>query len=701
MVSTLVNLGLGALVLSFLVAVYGAVAAVYGEVKKKSHWVESARNSMLLTFPLLTIAISMLIVLLLNNNFEVAYVSSVTSTSMPAYLKVTALWGGQPGSLLFWSWLMSIFASVMTLRDWSRDREFLPWVILVALVTLGVFLLLVIFFENPFARLWAMPGGLVEDHILRPAGAVLFTPANGGGLNPLLRHPGMIIHPPMQYLGFVSFLVPYAYAIAALVTGRTDARWITISRKWTLWAWLFLSLGLVLGMRWAYDVLGWGGYWGWDPSENAALLPWLAATPFLHSVMIQEKRGMFKRWNMILVILTYNLMIFGTFMIRSGLLSSVHAFAQSAIGPILFALIAANIVVSVSLLSKRWKSLDTQTRMVSWLSREGFFLLNNLVFVAILVIVLLGVLFPLITEAGGGIGDMFPSLDHIFTGQKVTVGPDWYERATGPLWAALIFLMGVCPLSAWRVSTAKSLGRNIWKPTILSFVIPIWLIITGMESVWAIFAFWMVALVISVTLYEFYKGALARSRKPNGKNFVVELGNLIVRNRRRYGGYMIHFGIVLMALGVIGIEMFQTETQATVSVGEEITLGDYSVRYDNLAVFDTDDNRNVARAVVSVFKDNEFLEELYPRRDYYYESRQPVTIPGVRSSMEDDLYVLLVDWEEISVTSATFKLYHNPLVSWLWTGAIVLIIGTAVAAWPEKETELAAASLRTVRKLSS
>jgi cytochrome c-type biogenesis protein CcmF len=697
----LVNLGLGALVLSFIVAVYGTAAAIYGEVTKKSHWVESARNSMLLTFPLLTISISMLIVLLLNNHFEVAYVSSVTSLSMPDYLKVTALWGGQPGSLLFWSWLMSIFASVMTLRDWSRDREFLPWVIVVALITLAVFLLLVIGFENPFDRLWVMPDGLVEQHLFQPDGAELFTPADGGGLNPLLRHPGMIIHPPMQYLGFVAFLVPYAFAIAALITGRTDARWITISRKWTLWAWLFLSLGLVLGARWAYDVLGWGGYWGWDPSENAALMPWLAATPFLHSVMIQEKRGMFKRWNMFLVILTYNLMIFGTFMIRSGLLSSVHSFAQSAIGPILFSLIAANIVVSVSLLIRRWKSLDTEIKMVSWLSREGFFLLNNMVFIAILLVVLLGVLFPLITEASGGIGDMFPSLAHIFSGQKVTVGADWYEPITGPLWAALIFLMGICPLSAWRVSTAKSLGRNIWKPTAVAVLIPIWLVIDGMKNVWAILAFWMVALVISVTVYEFYKGASARSRKPNGSNFVVELGRLIVRNRRRYGGYMIHFGIVLMALGVIGIEMFQSETQATLSVGEEITLKDYTVRYENLTVFDTDDNRNVARAEVSVFRDGEYVEELYPRKDYYYESRQPVTIPGVRSTMEDDIYVLLVDWEEISVTSATFKLYHNPLVSWLWIGSIVLIVGTAVAAWPEKEKVVAAAPAHAARKLSS
>jgi cytochrome c-type biogenesis protein CcmF len=388
-------------------------------------------------------------------------------------------------------------------------------------------------------------------------------------------------------------------------------------------------------------------------------------------------------------------------MIRSGLLSSVHAFAQSAIGPILFTLIATNLVISVSLLSKRWKSLDTETHLVSWLSREGFFLLNNLVFMGILVIVLLGVLFPLITEASGGIGDAIPALSGIFSGQKVTVGPDWYESATGPLWAALLFLMGVCPLSAWRVSTAKSLGRNIWKPTLFSLVVPIWLAVTGMKSVWAILAFWLVALVISVTFYEFYKGAQARTRKPGGKNFLVELVNLVVRNRRRYGGYMIHFGIVLMALGVIGIEMFQTETQSTVGVGEQITLGDYSVRYDDLAIWNSADNRNIARAVVSVYKDGTLVDELYPRRDFYYENSQQVTIPGVRSTAEDDLYVLLVDWEDISASSATFKVYHNPLVAWLWTGAIVLIVGTMVAAWPEKETESIKIPVRTVRKAAN
>jgi cytochrome c-type biogenesis protein CcmF len=446
-------------------------------------------------------------------------------------------------------------------------------------------------------------------------------------------------------------------------------------------------MGLVLGMRWAYDVLGWGGYWGWDPVENAALMPWLTATPFLHSVMIQEKRGQMKRWNMFLVILTYDLMIFGTFLVRSGVLSSVHSFAQSAIGPLFFAFIALTFVASIYLLSRRWEELHTETAMASWFSREGFFLINNLLFIAILVVVFWGVIFPILTEATGFVGDLIPSLRDTFTGQKVTVGPSYYERATGPLWAALIFLMGVCPLTAWRISTMKSLGRNIWKPTIASFIVPVYLVVTGMQNWIAILAFWLTALVGAVTLYEFYKGAVARSRR-SGKNFLVELWQLVGRNRRRYGGYMIHFGIILMALGVIGIEMFQTETQATLPLGGQAALGDYSITYESLAEFDTADNRNVARAVVSVYKDDEKVGELYPRRDYFYESRQPMTIPGLRSTMEDDFYIILVDWQPISTQQATFKLFHNPLVNWLWIGSFVLIIGTMVAAWPERETEV-------------
>ena len=425
------NFGYGALVITFLLSIYGVIAAVYGARSNKPAWVESARLAMLLTFPLITLSALSLIYLLVYGHYEVEFVASVTSNSMPLYLRVTALWGGQSGSLVFWAWLMSAFASAVTLRKWHRDREFLPWVIMVALVTLGFFLILIIFFENPFNRLWATASGNVIQAMFQPAGSHLYTGGDGRGLNPLLRHPGMIIHPPMLYLGFVSFVIPYAFAIAALITGRTDDRWIRLTRRWTLVAWLFLSLGLILGGRWAYDVLGWGGYWGWDPVEIAAFMPWLTGTAFLHSVMIQEKRGMLKHWNMVLIILTYSLVIFGTFLTRSGVLSSVHAFAQSAIGPLFFGFIGITFIASLTLLLKRWDSLKSETQMNSMLSREALFLLNNLLFMGILVVCFWGVIFPLISE--------------LVTGQKVTVGPPFYRARHGAFICRLAFIDGNCP----------------------------------------------------------------------------------------------------------------------------------------------------------------------------------------------------------------------------------------------------------------
>lgn len=665
-----INFGYGALFIAFLVSIYGVIAAVYGSRNHALKWVESARLAMLLTFPLLTVSALSLIYLLVTGHYEVEFVSSVTSRSMPLYLRVTALWGAQAGSLVFWSWLLAAFASAVTLRNWERDSEFLPWVIVVALATLAFFLMLVLFFENPFNRLWSLPSGEVVSAMFSPKRGALFTPADGQGLNPLLRHPGMIIHPPMLYLGFVGFVIPYAFAIAALVTGRTDDRWIRLTRGWSLVSWLFLSLGLLLGGRWAYDVLGWGGYWGWDPVEIAAFMPWLTGTAFLHSVMIQEKRGMLKHWNMVLIILTYCLVIFGTFLTRSGVLSSVHAFAQSAIGPMFFGFIGITFIASVSLLLKRWEELKSQVHMTSLLSREALFLLNNLLFLGILVVCFWGVIFPLISE--------------IFTGQKVTVGPPFYERATAPLFGGLLLLMGIAPLAAWRHATVKTIGRAVWKPALFSLLGLIWPLLVGVRQPAALLGFWLAALVSSVTLFEFWRGAVARSRR-GGESLPIALWRLAGRNRRRYGGYIIHLGVVLMSLGIIGIEVFQTETQGTLPQGGSLTLGEYTVVYDSLAVFNTNDGRNVARAVMQVYKEGNYLGELYPRRDFYFESQQPMTIPGVRSTWEDDLYVILVDWQPVSIQSATFKVYHNPLVNWLWSGGLVFILGTLIAAWPEKE----------------
>jgi len=681
------NLGYGTLIITFLVSIYGAVAAYIGARKNQPSWVDSARNAMLLTFPLLTITALSIIYLLISGHYEVQYVTEVSSSSMPIYLRVTALWGGQAGSLIFWSWLMSAFATAVTLRKWDRDREFLPWVILVSLVTLAFFLILSIFVENPFVTFWQSATGNITTAMFQPAGTTLYIPQDGNGLNPLLRHPGMIFHPPMLYLGFVAFVIPYAFAMAALITGRTDDRWIRITRRWTLVAWLFLSLGLLLGMRWAYDVLGWGGYWAWDPVEIAAFMPWLTGTAFLHSVMIQEKRGMLKQWNMVLIILTYDLVIFGTFLTRSGVLSSVHAFAQSAIGPLFFAFIGLTFVASLSLLSRRWNDLKSGVEMTSWFSREALFLLNNLLFVGIFVVCFWGVIFPVISEAMGIVGQKIPTLAGVFTGQKVTVGPPYYERATGPQFAGLLLLMGIAPLSAWTYSTRKTLSNAIWKPLVASLVVVAVLWITGTRTWPALVGFGLCALVTLVTLFEFWRATWAR-HKTHGENLLQALWNMAGKNRRRYGGYIIHIGVVLMALGIIGIELFQTETQGTIPQGGQISLGHYTVQFDSLSVFNTTDGRNVARAVVSVYKNGKYVGELHPRRDYYYESQQPMTIAGVRSNMEDDLYVILVDWQPLSTTGATFKIYHHPLVNWLWLGGFVFILGTLVASWPDKEPEL-------------
>jgi cytochrome c-type biogenesis protein CcmF len=388
--------------------------------------------------------------------------------------------------------------------------------------------------------------------------------------------------------------------------------------------------------------------------------------------MVQEKKGMLKRWNMVLIILTYSLVIFGTFLTRSGVLSSVHAFAESAIGPAFFIFIGVTFVASLALLISRWDSLKSENKLGSMFSREALFLLNNLLFISILVVCFWGVIFPLISE--------------LATGQKVTVGPLFYERATAPLWLGLLILMGVAPLSAYGRSSWKMLGASMWKPMIASLIVPIILYFQGMQIIGALVGYWIASFVLFVTVYEFWRGAMARRRR-HGENLPTALAHLAGRNRRRYGGYIIHLGVVLMAFGIIGIEIFQSETQATLAQGEQLTLGRYVMTYDSLSQFDTQDGRNVARAVVTVYEDGEFVGKLYPRRDFYYASQQPMTIPGVRSTLEDDFYVLLVGWEPIAQAGATFKVYHNPLVNFVWLGGIVFIIGTLVAAWPDQERD--------------
>jgi cytochrome c-type biogenesis protein CcmF len=459
-----------------------------------------------------------------------------------------------------------------------------------------------------------------------------------------------------------------------LLSGRSDDRWIQLSRSWTLWAWLFLSLGLVLGARWAYDVLGWGGYWGWDPVEISALMPWLSGTAFLHAVLIQEKRGMFKQWPIVLIILTYNLVIFGTFLTRSGLLSSVHSFAASTIGPIFLAFIALTIIVSFWLLSARWKNFKSPQVLTSFFSKEALILISVVLFMGLLVTSFWGVLFPKISE--------------LVTGQTVTVGPPFYERVAAPIFGSMLIIMVICPLAVWSYASFKHLGRLLWKPLIVSIIGVVLPLYGGLTNWAAVIGFWLVAFVLAVNAFEFARRTRLR-RRNESESWWDSVVRVFKRNRRSYSAMIIHIGVVLMALGIIGIEFFQTETQGTLAEGEELSLAPYTMEFERLDIFDAKDNRNVARAVVLVKKDGQVIDELYPRRDFFYESGQPMTIPGVRSTLVDDFYVILIDWKAITSEGATFKVYHNPLVKWLWIGTWVVIAGVVVATLPDKKSKTA------------
>jgi len=665
------DLGLITLIIAFLLALYATFASAYGGWYRYQKLVESARNASLLTFPFLTVAVLVIVYSLSTLDFSLAYVYDVSSQAMSPFLRVTALWGGQEGSVLFWAWLMSGFVAAVLLRKWDRDRELMPYFTATAMLTTAFFVGVVLFITNPFERLWHVPGAAeLTQSIFQPANAMPYYPEDGGGLNPLLRHFGMIGHPPTTYLGFTGFVIPFAFAIAAMITGQSRGdEWIRTTRRWTLIAWIFLSIGLILGGRWAYDVLGWGGFWGWDPVENAMLMPWLTGTAFLHSVMMTEKRGMLKKWNMVLIILTYSLSLFGTFITRTGVISSVHAFAKSALGPAFFAFIGLTFLGSVTILYKRWDTLESEHSLESFVSRESAFVLQNMLFLAITFVVFWGTIFPLLSE--------------LVTGTKITVGPPYFQKASGPLFFVLVLLMGVAPLFAWRKQAVRVLGKAIWIPFLASL---------GLTLIWgyahrmhpaSILGLWLVTLTLSLILAEFWKGVQAR-RSSRGEDPLTALFHLIGRNHRRYGGYIIHIGVVLIALGFIGDGSFKVETQGTVSEGESLVIGNYQLQFEQLRGYAGSDGREVVEAVTTLSQNGEAIRSLNPRRDYFVVQQQPVTIPGVYSTPAKDVYVLLVGWDD-GGQSATFKIYINSLINWVWIGGFMMIIGTIIAAWSRTE----------------
>jgi len=633
---------------AFFLSLYTVAASLIGARYRNRDLIESGRNSALSIFILLIIVSASLVYELINTNFNLRYVALNTSTDLPTIYRFTALWAGQAGSLLLWCLVLSLFSSIVVMFSNKRDIDYQPWVVVVLYTVLAFFLYLITFVENPFDLL-------------------PFTPNEGRGLNPILQNGYMAIHPVTLYLGYVGLTIPFAFGMAALISGRLNDSWIRQSRRWTILAWTFLSVGLLLGARWAYLELGWGGYWAWDPVENAAFMPWLTATAFVHSVMIQERNGMLRKWNIILLITTFFLTLLGTFITRSGIISSVHSFAQSDIGPLFLGFIAFVLIFSFGIFLYRIKELESEENFDSIISRESAFIFNNLLFLGAAFAVFLGTIFPIISEA--------------VTGEKILVGPPFFNKVNVPIGLVLIFLMGVGPLISWRKASPENLKKNFLLPMIVAVCVGIVLFILNIRDITALLSFSLCGFVVATIVTEFYKGVSVRSSR--GENIVVSLTTMISRNKRRYGGYIVHLGVVLIVIGITASSTFNSEVEATLNTGESFKIGEYELTFEKLETY-KNDAKNGTKAVLLLSAGGRTIDTVYPEKNIYrYEGNREInqeTEVSLRSTYKDDLYIILSNVN--SNTNATFRAMINPMVSWIWAGGIVVLFGALITMMP-------------------
>ena len=646
------NLGYLAVLLAFVLSAYAPLAALAGRLRSNPFLEASAQRAVLGAWLMTTAASAILLHAILTDNFSFNYVASRSNADLDLLYKVAAWWGGQEGSLLFWSWIAATYTFVAVYTGRRRHRNMISYVVAAMAVTQAFFLGLVAFHANPFQVIMSGPQ--------------ITSVPDGQGLNPLLQHPMMAIHPPMLYLGYVGFTVPFAFALASLVTRQPGERWIHTTRVWTMVTWLFQSIGILLGARWAYVVLGWGGYWGWDPVENASLLPWITGTAFLHSVMMQEKKGMMKVWNILLISATFFLCIFGTMMTRGGLVSSVHAFAESNIGIYFVWYLVIGIGITAYLIVSRLDYLRSEAELDSVISRESSFLFNNVVLLASCFAVLWGTLFPVISE--------------YFTGNKITVGAPFFNKVNVPIGLILLFLTGVGPLFAWRRTSVESLRRNFLWPGVAGLACMGVLVSAGMRHLYATVCFGLCAFVTLTVAMEFYRGGRVIQRK-RGRGLLRAMVELTHRNTRRYGGYLVHMAIVLMFVGFAGAA-FNVVHQQEMTVGDSIDVGAYSFQLQNVSEMD---NPNYFRAVASidVSRRGEYLETLMPERRFYHASQQPTSRVDVRNRLREDVYVVYAG-QSNDGANPIIQVYLNPLVNWIWIGAVTLVLGTLVALVPNR-----------------
>lgn len=635
------------LMAAFAVCVYGTVVPHLGVRSNNWNLIRSAQNASILSFLLIAIASAALLQALVLSDFSLRYVWEHSSTDMPLFYKVSSFWGGLEGSLLFWVLVQSFFSMIVAFRYQYSNREIIPYVIATLNAILAFLLLLLIGWSNP----------------LDLQGVI---PLEGRGLNPLLQHPAMAIHPPSLYLGFIGFSVPFAFAMGGLILGKMDNEWVLTTRRWTLTAWYFLSAGLILGGQWAYEELGWGGFWAWDPVENAALMPWLTGTAFLHSVMIQEKRNMLKIWNVVLIILTFGLTIVGTFLTRSGIINSVHAFTQSEIGPAFLIFLAFILVIGFALLFKRIQMLESEHKIESVLCRENAFLAQNVLLVGIAFTVLLGTTFPLLAEA--------------VRGTKLSIQAPFFNTIIAPMGYMVLLLMGIGTLIAWRKSSWEGLRRNFKNPLILATVGTVFLawFLADRNLLWSVHTiFWLTIFVTSTIVLEIVKAVQAKSSQTKS-NFIIGLFYVIARNPRRYGGLLIHFGVVLMFLGFAGT-FFKVERNMTLEPGVPQQIGEYSLEFKQIEEF-TVGNATHRASIVEVYdKEGDFLEVLKPAKSFYPTQPQPLTEVAIRRSFLEDLYLIFSSENGEEQGSITLRVFINPLVGWAWMALPVFTLGVGLS----------------------
>ncbi len=651
--------GRALLLLAVAVALFTLFAAVRGRTPRNRAWYLAARRGIYGLFALFTVATATLTVALARSDFSLESVANYSSREMPFHLRVTALWASQAGSLLFWGWLLTMFASIAVYTNRKRNHELMPIVVAV-LAFLGLF----------FAG--------VLTFVTSPFETMAVVPENGRGLMSALRNPYMVSHPPTLYLGYVSIAIPFAFAIAALVTRRLDSAWIASIRRWTLASWTFLGIGIILGAKWAYESLSFGGYWIWDPVENAAFLPWLTGTAFLHSIMVQERRGMLKIWNMALIIGTFALTMFGTLLTRSSIVNSVHNFGAQTVGTYLLGMVVLTIAVGIYLIVTRLPELRSEHSLESYFSREAIFLYNNLLLIGLAFIVVWGTLYPVMSE--------------LIQGERITVGRGFFDQVAAPIGVALLLFTGLGPLVPWRrASWAQIRTRFLW-PTIVAVVaVPLLLLFTDSGQNWAVTLTLMIAVFTMACIgSEFVKGAKVRHAL-GGVSWVGAVRQLISRNRRRYGGYIVHVGIVVVIVGIACSRAFLSEGTFQLRQGESASAGGYIYTVEKTTRARTDEAMTVTADVRVTRPDGSFVTMLRPKEHVYRSNMDVGNEIAISSGPTRDIWMNLAGVTEDGV--ASLHVFVNPMVSWLWAGGLIFLLGAVVAGWPSGRRERAPASV--------